>query len=71
LEWAEVDQQTIGDYDCTIDKCGFDLVVHCVGTDLYTISQGTVSAAHCPYCGHDHEWRYSDAEWVEDWIENK
>jgi hypothetical protein len=44
--------------------------------DLYTISQDTASASFCPYCKHDHEWRYRDAEWVtalprEDWVENK
>jgi hypothetical protein len=44
--------------------------------DLYTISQDTVSASYCPYCGQDHKWRYRDAEWVatlppEDWVENK
>jgi hypothetical protein len=44
--------------------------------DLYTISQGTVAAAYCPYCKRDHKWRYRDAEWVtalppEDWVENK
>jgi hypothetical protein len=44
--------------------------------DLYTISQDTASASYCPYCRHEHKWRYRDAEWVaalspEDWVENK
>jgi hypothetical protein len=44
--------------------------------DLYTISQDTISVSYCPYCKHDHNWRYRDAEYVDalppkDWVENK
>jgi len=43
--------------------------------DLYTVSQDTASASYCPYCKHNHKWRYQDAEYVDsipptDWIEN-
>ena len=44
-----------------------------------------MSVSYCPYCKHDHKWRYRDAEWVavlppeewvavlppEDWVENQ
>jgi GTP cyclohydrolase FolE2 len=39
--------------------------------DSKLIDVETVATSLCPHCREVHEWRYRDAEYVEDWIENK